>query len=174
MEDFRKYSLENDEKSEQHHRKLNLWVYWLTEIEKNEDTWARVRWLMIEVLELNEAEVDNMSIKKTHRVGDRKTTKDVRPIIIAFNKWSERQVTLRASQKLVQYNFKKDTKLAVKTDLAPVARQKRKSYQAVAAKIRENKEGLARACDDGKGKVWLERRPNTTVAWEKHDNPPEK
>ena len=174
LKEFRKASLKKDGMSEQHQRKMNLWVYGLTENDKTEDTWARVRWFMIEALELNENGVDSMSIKNTHRVGDKKTTKGVRPVIIAFNKWTERQMTLRASQKLAQYNQKNETRLAVKTDLAPVARQKRKAYQVVSNKIRENNEGLARACDDGKGKVWLEMRPNTTVAWEKHDNPPEK
>ena len=81
---------------------------------------------------------------------------------------------LKSSYKLAQYNQKNDIRLAIKTDLAPIARQKRKSYQMISTKITENKEGLARACDDGKGKVWLERRPNTEVACEKQNRPPDK
>ena len=83
-------------------------------------------------------------------------------------------MVLRASFKVAQYNLKHETRFAVKRDLAPVAREKRKSYQAISTKIRENKEGLARACDDGKGKVWLEMRPDANVRWEKHEKPPEK
>ena len=174
LEGFRETSLKRDEASEQQQRKMNLWVYGLPETEENEDTWKRVRWFMVEVLELDIAVVDNMDIRNTHRVGDKKKTKGIRPTIVAFLKWTERQVVLRASIKVASYNTKNETRFAVKTDLAPVAREKRKSYQAISTKIRENNEGLARACDDGKGKVWLEMRPDTKVKWVKHDNPPAK
>ena len=174
LEEFRLKSLKKDEDSEQHHRKMNLWVYGLEEIDNKEDTWQRIRWFLNEVLEIEQSVVDSMDIKNTHRVGDKKKTKGIRPIIIAFLKWPERILVLKSSKILAQYNHANKTKLAVKTDLAPIARQTRKCYQAVANKINENKEGLARACDDGKGKVWLERRPKADVDWEKQAKVPEK
>ena len=76
LEEFRVSSLKKDEASKQHRRKMNLWVYGLPETEEtNEDTWKRVRWFMIEVLEIKEEEVDKMDIRNTHRVGDKKKLK---------------------------------------------------------------------------------------------------
>ena len=69
LEEFRLISLKKDEDSEQHYRKMNLWIYGLPEIEDKENTWKRARWLLMEVLELEEQIVDRMDIKNIHRVG---------------------------------------------------------------------------------------------------------
>ena len=97
LEEFRLISLKKDEDSEQHHRKMSLWVYGLPETEANGDTWAKMRWLLTEVLEIEGQIVNKMAIKNTHRVGDKNKTKGIRPIIIAFLKWNDRQLMLKYS-----------------------------------------------------------------------------
>ena len=147
-----------DEVREQHSRKMNLWVFGLEQKDTSEDTWLIVRQFALDVLKLDEPFLDQCLIKNSHRVG-KKEYKD-RPIIIAFLKWSDRMKFLKAASDLYQYNKKNNTRFGVKTDLAPKARELRKTYHEAAGRWRRGEEGvIIRPCSNDKGKVWMEKKP---------------
>ena len=157
LEDENRKAKDKDEAREQHGRKMNLWVYGVEEPEK-ENTRQTVRNFCINVLKLDGKTVDNWLIKNTHRVGQYKTPK--RPIIVAFVLWEDRQALLKSAKHLYQYNTDNDTTFAVKTDLAPRARQMRKDLHYVSKKMKEAEKCQAKVRDNAKGVVWLERKQN--------------
>ena len=127
-----------DETREQYHRKHNLWFYGLQEVkdgENKEIVWQTVSNFCINVLKIDQTRMKECVIKNAQRVGDPKVSD--RPLIVAFCKWDDRQLVLRAASILFQFNKDNKTRFAVKTDLAPLAREKRKKYYNAANKMRE-------------------------------------
>ena len=157
LEEEMKLSKDREEIKEQHGRKMNLWVYGVDEPEK-ENIMNTLSEFCTAVLGLKREVVGNWLIKNVHRVGDYKMAK--RPIIVAFVLWEDRQTMLRANKNLYQYNSDNDTSYAVKTDLAPRARQLRKDLNFVNRKMKEAEKCEGRVRDNPKGHVWLERKQN--------------
>ena len=155
LEDENIAAKDREEIREQHGRKMNLWIYGVDEPEK-ENVKVTLREFCITVLGLKNEVVDRWAIKNVHRVGQNKMPQ--RPIIVAFLIWDDRQALLRANKDLFQYNKDNNTNFAVKTDLAPRARQRRKdlNYVNQKMKVKEHCEGRVR--DNPKGQVWLERK----------------
>ena len=146
---------DKNEEWEQHSRKMNLWIYGVEEGE-NEITKQAVRDFCIKILKLRANVVDSWLIKNTHRVGDQNNKK--RPIIVAFVQWDDRQTLLRSGKDLFQYNKDNGTTYAIKTDLAPRARQLRKDLYVVSNNMKEAEGCQSKVRDNPKGRVWLVRK----------------
>ena len=157
LEDESRKAKDKDEAREQHGRKMNLWLYGVDEPEK-ENTRQTVRNFCTNVLNLDGKTVDSWLVKNTHRVGKYNTPK--RPIIVAFVLWEDRQALLKSAKHLYQFNTENETTYAVKTDLAPRARQLRKDLHYVSKQMKEAEKCQAKVRDNAKGHVWLERKQN--------------
>ena len=155
LEDENRAAKDREEIREQHGRKMNLWIYGVDEPEK-ENVKVTLREFCITVLGLKNEVVDRWAIKNVHRVGQNKMPQ--RPIIVAFLIWDDRQALLRANKDLFQYNKDNNTNFAVKTDLAPRARQRRKDLNYVNQKMKAKEHCEGRVRDNPKGQVWLERK----------------
>ena len=155
----------DDESKEQHQRKYNLWFYGLEEPDSEAKCWDTIKNFCLNVLDLSADQVENINTKNSHRVGAPKAKK--RPAIVVFGKWDDRQTVLRAAGQLYAFNQKNNTTFAVKTDLAPLARQKRKDYHGISNNMRSATKLLVRVCDNEKGKVWLESKKAVKDEWKK-------
>ena len=155
LEAENRLSKDREEQLEQHGRKMNLWTYGLDEGE-NENTKQTERNFCVNILKFKGSVVDGWLIKKTHRVGEYKKPK--RPVIVAFVLWEDRQTLLRAGKVLFDYNKTNDTTYAIKTDLAPRARQLRKDLHVVSNNMKKAEGCLSKVRDNPKGKVWLVRK----------------
>ena len=162
-EDFKIYK----EAAEQQHRKYNLWFYGINENDPQEHVWLTVKRFCIEVLDVNREIVEDIYIKNTHRVGDTKV-KD-RPIIVVFSNWDDRQRILKAAGKLYSFNLKNNTKFAVKTDLAPLARAKRTKFYGVSNRMKADTKLQVKVRDNEKGRVWLASRKDDSDTWKRVD-----
>ena len=162
---------DKNEEWEQHSRKMNLWIYGVEESEK-ENTKQAVRDFCIKTLKLKANVVDSWWIKNTHRVGDPNNKK--RPIIVAFVLWDDRQALLRSGKDLFQYNKDNSTTYAIKTDLAPRARQLRKDLYEVSNNMKDAEGCQSKVRDNPKGRVWLvKKQKKEDKKWEivRHINP---
>ena len=159
--DFKMYK----EAAEQHHRKYNLWFYGINEEDPKEHVWITIKRFCITVLGKSQESIDTIYIKNVHRVGDTKI-KD-RPIIVVFSNWDDRQFILRAAGKLYPYNQANGTKFAVKTDLAPLARAKRKQYYGVSNRMKADTGLQVKVNDNEKGRVWLASRRDSSQSWKR-------
>ena len=112
LKEFKEQTLDKDEARKQYFRKMNIWLYGLEQA-TNENTWEAVKSFSADVLGLDRNILDSWTIKYAHRVGD--PTKSMRPIIIAFVRWDDRQTFLRKSGVLYQYN--KDHGTSVRSKL---------------------------------------------------------
>ena len=153
------------EAAEQQHRKYNLWFYGIHENDPKEHVWTTIKHFCIKVLGQTPENIDTIYIKNVHRVGDTKV-KD-RPIIVVFSNWDDRQFVLRAAGKLYSYNQANGTKFSVKTDLAPLARAKRKQYYGVSNRMKADTGLQVKVCDNEKGRVWLASRKDENQAWKR-------
>ena len=154
-----------DEAKEQHGRKMNLWLYGVAEDKKGENTWEVFFAFCQEILGFSPEAMEPWLIRNIHRVGNPKNAD--RPIIIAFVSWPDRQTVLKAGAMLSRYNRENNTTLAIRTDLAPIARYRRKILHGVSKLMKEKEKVHVRVCDNPKGVVWLERRKNETEKWDK-------
>ena len=153
-----------DEIKEQHSRKMNLWVYGIEQTNmKDEDAWSKVCEFATKVLKIEAKDLDEEQIKNVHRVGDKKDKN--RPIIVAFLRAKDRQRFLRASSKLFDYNKEHKTKFGVKTDLAPMARARRRSFQEAAHRWRTETGKILRVCNNDMGKIWMESKTSPSARW---------
>ena len=155
LEDELKESKNREEIKEQHSRKMNLWMYGVEEPDK-ENIKHTFKNFCTTVLGHKMEDVEEWLIKNVHRVGEYNTPK--RPIIVSFVLWDNRQTMLRSTKNLFQYNSDNNTSFAVKTDLAPRARQLRKDLHYVNRKMKEAEKCEGRVRDNAKGYVWLERK----------------
>ena len=163
------FKIENEAR-EQHSRKYNLWFYGIEEPDEEAMAWETVRKFCIEILKLEEDQICKIPIKNAHRVGAQKVgAKKItnRPIIVVFSHWDDRQTVLRAAGPMYSINQQKQTKYAVKTDLAPLARKKRKQYIGASIKMKAVTKLLARTCNNEKGHVWLEAKKQVKDEWYK-------
>ena len=155
------------EANEQHLRKYNLWLYNIADSDPNLKLWDNIRLWCTKVLEIPNDTTQQMNVKHIHRVGNPKIND--RPIIVVFQSWEDRQLVLRAAGTLYEYNQANDTKYGVKTDLAPLAREKRKRFQRAVGPMKEATKLLVRQRDNSKGLVWLESRKKPTDKWDTVD-----
>ena len=153
----------DNEAREQYQRKYNLWFYGIEEPEDEDRSWDTVKDFCVKVLNLDLDDVDLIPIKNDHRVGSTKMKQ--RPIIVVFSQWDDRQTVLKAAGKLYFFNKKNDTNFAVKTDLAPLARQKRKLYVGASIRMKEETKLFVRVCNNEKGQVWLESKKELKDRW---------
>ena len=153
------------EGSDQYTRKLNLWIYGLEGNDKKpEDTLQRVKNFVINDLGANKETVQNWEIKHIHRVPTNNV--EPSPIIVAFNKWKDKDYLLRQGKQLKGYNTGRKIWISFKHDLATGARAARKAMGVEAGIIRQNEGLLARVCDNAKGQVWLQTKKNKADNWE--------
>ena len=152
------------ESCEQRERKMNLWFYDLEDAEDESDTWLVVSDFAERVLGLENDYLSNVAIKNAHRVGQKDNPK--RPIIVAFSSWNDRQKIMRKSSGLYAYNQEYNKKYGVRTDYAPLARQRRNVYRGAQKEMIKDTGLLVRTCDNEKGFIWLESRPNAKVRWQ--------
>ena len=155
------------EANEQHQRKYNLWLYNITDSDPDLNLWENIRIWCCDVLEIEKETMQKMNVKHIHRVGNPKV-KD-RPIIVVFQSWEDRQLVLRSAGQLYDYNQVNGTKYGVKTDLAPLAREKRKKMQRAVGPMNAATKLLVRQRDNSKGLVWLEKRKTVTDKWDPVD-----
>ena len=163
------FKIENEAR-EQHSRKYNLWFYGLEEPEEEAKVWDTVKNFCTNILKLGDAEIVKIPIKNAHRVGAPKVGSQKvknRPIIVVFSHWDDRQFVLKAAGPMYSINQKNNTNFAVKTDLAPLARKKRKQFIGAAIKMKAETKLLVRTCNNEKGHVWLESKKNVKDEWNK-------
>ena len=76
---------------------------------------------------------------------------------------------MRAAGQLYDYNQVNGTKYGVKTDQAPLAREKRKRFQRAVGPMKAATKLLVRQRDNSKGLVWLEKRKTVIDKWDTVD-----